>query len=257
MNKLFTDADSTTPAVIARLNYANHDSRFRSYGLRAGGKSALFSPFLGVDHYWMGAPTFPPHKHSGMSAVSYLLRDSETGMNNRDSIGTQNLIKPGGLHWTTAGRGVVHEEVPAEQGKTVHGLQIFVALAPSKQEIAPFPLMLEPEDVSVIQLPGATIRVPLGNYADKYSPLTPPTDVTLLDITLEENAEVKIPVPAGHLLFAMPISGAIEIQGQSFSLNDQKLPLFAAQHAPREIALRAPMGSVNVVLFSALPLRLN
>ncbi|HDZ2453961.1 TPA: pirin family protein [Klebsiella pneumoniae] len=243
--------------VIARLNYANHDSRFRSYGLRAGGRSAQFSPFIGVDHYWMGAPTFPPHKHSGMSAVSYLLRDSETGMNNRDSIGTQNLIKPGGLHWTTAGRGVVHEEVPAEQGKTVHGLQIFVALAPEKQDIAPFPLMLEPENVPAIQLPGCTIHVPLGSYADMHSPLTPPTEVTLLDIALEENAEVKVPVPAGHLLFAMPISGNVEIQGQNFTLDDQKLPLFPANNAPREITLRAPIGSVNVVLFSALSLHLN
>lgn len=88
----------------------------------------------------MSGPTFPPHQ--GFSAVSYLFLDSETGINNRDSIGTQNLIKSGGLHWTTAGKGIVHEEVPAETGKTVHSLLIFIS-----------------------------------------QPLTPPTEVTMLDIS--------------------------------------------------------------------------
>lgn len=250
-------ANTAIPAVIARLNFANHDSHFRSYGLRAGGKQALFSPFIGVDHYWMGAPTFSPHKHIGMSAVSYLLPDSEIGMFNRDSIGTQNLISPGGLHWTTAGRGIVHEEVPSEPGKTVHGLQIFVALAPGSRDIEPFPLMLEPQDVPVIQQPGVTIRIPLGRFGGKRSPLLPPTEVTLLDISLQANAELTVPIPSGHFLFAMPITGTVEVEGQNFSIKDLKLPVFPAQIAPREIALRAPEGSANVVLFTAHPLPLN
>ncbi|UXS01918.1 pirin family protein [Agrobacterium tumefaciens] len=240
--------------VIAQLHRANHGGNFRGYGLR--GDAGLLSPFLGVDHYWMSAPTFPLHQHAGMSAVSYLFLDSETGMNNRDSIGTHNLIQPGGLHWTTAGRGVAHEEVPAERGKTVHGLQFFVALTPSKRDIAPFPLILESQDVPIVQLPGARIRVPLGSYGQKRSPLAPPTEVTLLDISLEEGAELTVPVPEGHLLFAMPIFGTVEVQDQRFNSEDLKLPVLPAQDAPRDIALRAPLGSVKVVIFSALPLSL-
>ena len=136
--------------VIAPLQRANHGSHFRAYGLR--GVAALIDPFLGVDHAWMSAPTFPPHSHAGFSAVSYLFLDSETGVDNRDSLGTRNLIRPGGLHWATAGSGIVHEEVPAEAGKTVHSLQIFVNLAASQKDIAPFALPLEPEDVPVVQL---------------------------------------------------------------------------------------------------------
>lgn len=195
----------------------------------------MLSPFLGVDHYWMNGPTFPPHPHAGMSAVSYLLLDSETGMANRDSIGTDNLIRPGGLHWTTAGRGVVHEEVPAEPGKTVHGLQIFVGLAPARRNIAPFPLTIEPQDVPVIERPGAKIRVPVGSYGDKRSPLTPPTEVTLLDISLEEDAELTVPVAAGHSMCAMPIFGTVEVADQRFDSEDPKVPVFPAQDAPRDI----------------------
>lgn len=234
--------------VIAQLHRANHGGYFRGYGLR--GDVGLLSPFLGVDHYWMNAPTFPPHPHAGISAVSYLLLDSETGMANRDSIGTDNLIQPGGLHWTTAGRGVVHEEVPAEPGKTVHGLQIFVALATSKLDIAPFPLTLEPQDVPVIQLPGAKVRIPLGSYGDKRSPLTPPTEVTLLDISLEEGAVLSVPVAVGHSMFVMPIFGTVEVAAQRFNSDDLKVPVFPAQDKPRDIILKAPQGSTKVALFS-------
>lgn len=236
--------------TITHLQRANHGGSFRGYSLR--GNVSLFSPFLGVDHYWMNAPTFPPHQHAGMSAVSYLLLDSETGMNNRDSIGTHNLIQPGGLHWTTAGRGVVHEEVPAEPNKSVHGLQFFVALPPDKKNVSPFPLMLEPQDVPVIQQPGVKVRVPLGSYAGKVSPLTPPTEVTLLDISLDEGSELNVPVPAGHLMFAMPVFGTVEVENMAFNGEDLKVPFYAAQQSSRIITLKAPKASAKIVLFHAL-----
>ncbi|AKC80625.1 pirin [Xanthomonas arboricola] len=240
--------------VIAQLHRANNGGHFRGYSLR--GEPALLSPFIGVDHYWMSAPTFAPHRHAGMSAVSYLLLDSETGMANRDSIGTDNLIRPGGLHWTTAGYGVVHEEVPAEPGKTVHGLQIFVGLAPSKRDIPPFPLMLEPQDVPVVQRPGARIRVPVGRFDGTLSPLTPPTEVSVLDVWLDAGAELSVPVAAGHSLFAMPIFGTVEVADQRFGSEDLRVPVFPAQDAPREIFLSASQDSVKVVLFSGPPLPL-
>ncbi|WP_461603827.1 pirin family protein [Aeromonas salmonicida] len=241
--------------VIAQLRRANHAGHFRAFGLR--GEAGLLSPYLGVDHYWMNGPTFPPHHHAGMSAVSYLLLDSETGMANRDSIGTSNLIRPGGLHWTTAGHGVVHEEVPAESGKTVHGLQIFVGLAPKQRNIAPFPLTIEPQDVPVIQRPGAKIRIPLGRYGDTQSPLTPPTEVTLLDVSLEAGAELTVPVAANHTMFAMPIFGTVEVADQRFDSEDLRVPVFPAQGEHRDITFRAPGGSAKVVLFSGAPFALS
>jgi redox-sensitive bicupin YhaK (pirin superfamily) len=237
-------------SVIAPLHRANHGSHFRAYGLRG----TLIDPFLGVDHAWMSAPTFPPHPHAGFSAVSYLFLDSETGINNRDNIGTRNLIRPGGLHWTTAGRGVVHEEVPAETGKTVHSLQIFVDLPADLKNVEPFPLILEPQDVPVVHLPGVKVRVPVGSLAQARSPLAPPTDVTMLDISLEEGAELTVPILSGHCAFVMPIFGTVVVDGQSFDLNDLKLPVFPAHDSPHPISIRAPHGSAKVMLFSGRPL---
>lgn len=241
-----------TTFTIAPIQRANQGSHFRAYGLR--GLAGLIDPFINVDHAWMSAPTFPPHPHAGFSAVSYVFLDSETGIENRDNIGTHNLIRPGGLHWTCAGRGIVHEEIPAELGKTVHSLQIFVGLAPGKQGVAPFALSLEPQDVPVVQLPGAKVRVPVGRFADVVSALNPPTDVTMLDISLDEGAELTVPVKAGECAFVMPIFGSVTTDGQRFDPNDLRLPVFTAQRAPHAITIQAPGGKAKVMVFAGRPL---
>lgn len=240
--------------AIARLQHANHGNHFRAIGLR-GIDPQLIDPFLGVDHAWMSAPTFPPHPHAGFSAVSYLFLDSETGIANRDSIGNRNLIQPGGLHWTTAARGVVHEEVPAEPGKTVHSLQIFVNLARERQSDAPFALSLAPEDVPVVQLPGVKMRVALGSFGKAHSPLTPPTPIQLLDISIEAGAELAVPIAPGHSAFVMPIVGTAVVDGQSFDSGDLRLPLFLADSNAKSITLRSLQGAAKAVFFSGFPLR--
>jgi redox-sensitive bicupin YhaK (pirin superfamily) len=240
---------------IAQLQRMNIGSGFRAYSLRGRAMAEPIDPFLGVDHAWMSASTFQPHPHAGFSAVSYLFLDSETGIDNRDSLGNRNRIQPGGLHWTAAGRGVVHDEVPAVSGNTVHMLQIFVNLAVGRQNAEPFALSIEPQDVPVMHLPGAKIRVPLGSFGDVRSPLHPPTEVCLLDISLDDDAELSVPVSAGNSTFVMPIFGRLEIDGESFDANEPRSPVFPAQAASHEVTLQAKQGNTKVVLFSGLPLR--
>lgn len=241
-------------AQISTLQRMNIGSGFRAYSLRGGDMTAPIDPFLGVDHAWMSAATFQPHPHAGFSAVSYLFLNSETGINNRDSLGNQNRIQPGGLHWTAAGRGVVHDEVPAVTGQTVHMLQIFVNLAADTQSADAFALSLEPQDVPVVHLPGVKIRVPLGSFGDARSPITPPTEVTLLDVTLDDGAELTVPIAADDATFVMSVFGAVEINGQTFDANDLKVPVFPAQPTPTELRLRAVQGNAKVVMFSGKPL---
>lgn len=222
------------PATVT-LQRANHGKGFRAYGLRGAG--ALIDPFIGVDHAWMSEPTFPPHPHAGFSAVSYVFLDSETGILNQDSIGTRNVIQPGGLHWTAAGRGVVHEEIPAEVGKTVHSLQIFVNLPGKRRDMPPAAFSLEPQGVPTLQLPGAKVRVPVGRFNNVQSPLHPPVDVNMLDVSLNDGAELLVPVEAGHCTFVMPIFGTVAIDDQRFGLEDLKLPVFQSQCSPRVISI--------------------
>ena len=240
--------------TIARIQRANRGSQFQAFRLH-GSDPAQLDPFMGIDHAWMSAPTFPPHPHAGFSAVTYLFLDSETGIANRDSQGNRTLIEPGGLHWTAAGRGVVHEENPAVLGRTTHLLQIFINLPRDRQNAAPFALTLAPQDVPVVQRPGARIRVPLGSFDGVQSPLTPPTDVTLLDITLEAGAELDLPVPAGQRAFFMPIFGSAELNGESFGLDDLGAPILPPATEATTHKLVAKPGGAKVAVFIGEPLR--
>jgi len=240
-------------ATIARMQRANRGTQFRAYRLH-GADPAQLDPFMGIDHAWMSAPTFPPHPHAGFSAVTYLFLDSETGIANRDSQGNRTLIEPGGLHWTAAGRGVVHEENPAVLGSTSHLLQIFVNLPDDRQNAAPFALTLGPQDVPVVRSPGVRVRVPLGSFGGVRSPLTPPTDVTLLDVTLEASAELEVPVPAGERAFFMPVFGSAEIDGESFGLDDLGAPVMPTVKDAITHKLVAGTGGAKVAVFIGRPL---
>jgi redox-sensitive bicupin YhaK (pirin superfamily) len=230
---------------LSRMNLGAH---FRATTLR--GPHGALGPFLGVDHAWMSAPTFPPHSHGGMSAVSYVFLDSEAGVENKDDIGTHNIIRPGGLHWTTAGRGITHDEVPAEVGKTVHSLQIFVDLAPADRAIEAAALSLEPEDVPVTSRGDVRVRVPLGSYEGLESPLETPTDVTMLEVCLNPGAAWSLQIPAGDVLFALPIYGAFQADGVGFAADGMEVPLWPAADTAREVRVIAGDQRVLAMFFS-------
>ncbi|PVM92714.1 pirin family protein [Caulobacter endophyticus] len=253
MEDIRHSADSAGPTVL-NLQRARHGPTFQAFGLRGSKIQALCDPYLNIDHAWMSAPTFPPHPHAGFSAISYVFADSETGLANRDSLGTQNLIAPGGLHWTAAGQGIVHEERPAEPGKTVHALQIFVDLPPRLRTASPFVLGLGPEEIPIARTSGAAVRVALGDFAGQRSPLQPPNDVGLLDITLNAAGSLGVAIPAGHVAILMPIAGATRVEGRRYALEDARLPVFPAAASQRQITLTADEGPAQVVVFTGRPL---
>lgn len=238
---------------IAKLQYVDIGRGFRAYGLR-GIDPALIDPFLGVDHAWISAPTFPPHPHAGFSAISYLFPDSETDIQNRDSLGNRNLVPPGSLHWTTAGRGVMHEEFPAKLGKTVHMLQIFANLPRNEQNCAPSTLNLSAREIPSVQMPGIMIRIPLGSLGEVRSPLAPPTDVALFDISLEATVEFRMPVPAGQTAFVLPIAGLVEVDGKTFDAISS-VPIFTPRSTAHDIRLAGVSAHAQAMVFSGTPLR--
>jgi redox-sensitive bicupin YhaK (pirin superfamily) len=191
---------------------------FRALGIR--GDSAVMDPYLMVDHYWMSQPTFGPHPHAGFSAVTYMFDDAETGFNNRDSMGDHSHIRPGDLHWTIAGAGVVHDEVPVEPGRTAHGLQIFVNLAAAKKHMAPTAHHIAAERMPVVQQRGgARVKVAFGAYDDGHVTAAPvevmPADAALLDINVPSGQSFAYPVPEGHSATLMVIAGTVQVAGQA------------------------------------------
>jgi redox-sensitive bicupin YhaK (pirin superfamily) len=244
-------------AVKLQLNQMVHGEHFRAAILRDHGATGAMDPVLGVDHAYMAGPTFPPHPHAGFSAVSYVFADAETGLSNRDSIGTSNLIRPGALHWTAAGQGIVHEEVPIDGGKTVHLLQIFINLPAAKRHAPPFAISLEAEDVPEIERDGVLIRVPLGAFDTVRSPLKTPTQLTLLDIRLEAKASTTVPIPENANCFVLPILGAVKVNDEIYDADGSLIPGFSAVPAGQAIILEAQSSRAQIALFSGLPIALQ
>jgi redox-sensitive bicupin YhaK (pirin superfamily) len=176
-------------------------------------EQALISPFIGVDSFVMPFPFFGPHPHAGMSAVTLMLPEAEGGFINRDSLGDRSEIKPSDLHWTQAGRGMMHEEIPSSPGKAAHGMQVFVNLATAHKNADPIAFHVDHEAMPVVPFEGGRVRVVAGEFAGHVSPIARDdrwlTKVNMLDISLQPGASVQIPVAAGNNAFFVLRSGAM------------------------------------------------
>jgi redox-sensitive bicupin YhaK (pirin superfamily) len=212
-------------------------------------------PFLAFDHFEMAEPFFPPHPHAGFSAVTYMFPQSSNGFLNRDSRGDQIEIPPGALHWTGAGRGLMHEETPLRRGVVCHGLQIFVNLAASKKWMEPQVLHLDPADVPRVSGAGAEVRVVTGSHGGVSSPLRPPTDVTLLDVTLAAGATLVHEVPKGQARFAYVIDGAVDTGAAERTIRATRGTAVGYDEDGVVVEMTATNGPAHVVLAGGTPLR--
>lgn len=197
---------------------------------------ALLDPFIMVDHFRMSEAVFAPHPHAGFSAVTYLFDDSATGVISRDSLGGEHEVLPGGLHWTLAGRGVIHDEFPIEAGAGVHGLQIFVNL-PAEQKLRdPAVMRLAAEQMPRRAGDGWHAVQVFGGTAELALPW--PTALAIVDIAA--GARFEPTLAEGEQGFAIVIQGS----GQA-----AELPLSVG----RALHLSGP-GSVGVQADEALRL---
>jgi redox-sensitive bicupin YhaK (pirin superfamily) len=212
-------------------------------------------PFLALDHFEMAQPFFPPHPHAGFSAVTYMFPRSRNGFVNRDSHGTRVEIGPGDLHWTAAGSGILHEEVPITRGVPCHGLQIFVDLATAQKWMAPRVLHLDAGDVPRLDGPGVDLRVVLGRHGDLRSPLVPPTDVTLLDLVLAPGGVLDHVVPAREARFVYVIDGRVDVGPPSASARLEAGEAAGLSQTGDRLVVGASDGGAHVIIAGGVPLR--
>jgi redox-sensitive bicupin YhaK (pirin superfamily) len=249
-------------AVKAVVNMPWHgfDEHSGAHMLRV--EPSWIDPFIGIDSYTMPQPFFGPHPHAGMSAVSLMLPEADGGFINRDSLGDHSAIHPGDLHWTQAGRGMMHEEVPAEPGKAARGMQIFVNLARAHKQSEPAAFKVRFEETPVVPAPGASIRVVAGEYAGQRSPIANDprwlTKVNMLDVSLAAGAQADIAVPAGHNAFFVVRSGSFLVPNQPIAGENtaQAAIIFEANPSSAEAYARLQAGTqaLRGVFFSGAPL---
>lgn len=156
-------------------------------------------PFAFIDH--MG-PAYlkdyqnldvPPHPHIGLSTLTYLFEGS---MMHRDSLGTEIEIQPGAVNWMTAGKGIVHSERTPDylrtSDKSLHGLQIWVALPKELEEMEPSFTHIEKEDLPKWEQNGVSIKLIAGEAFGRKSPVPVHSPLYFLELKSTSTQTLKI-----------------------------------------------------------------
>ena len=180
----------------------------------------LVGPFIFLDH--MGPLTLPvgqgidvlPHPHIGLATVTYLL-DGE--LIHRDSLGSQQSIKPGEINWMTAGRGIAHSERSSQELRRAeskfHGLQLWVALPKAQEEIEPAFHHYAAPSLPMVERDGAQIRVLIGNAYGVESRVQTLSPVFFIDARLRAKAELPLP-DLYEQRAAYVVEGTVSCDGQ-------------------------------------------
>ena len=153
---------------------------------------------------------FPDHPHRGFETVTYMLAGR---MRHGDNQGNSGLLRPGSVQWMTAGRGIVHSEMPEQEDGLMWGFQLWVNL-PARDKMGPPAYQdIDPERIpQVSPSAGVTIRVVAGQAGGASGPVdAPATQPVYLDITLDQGASHEQALPAGHNAFVYVYEGAIAI----------------------------------------------
>jgi len=157
-----------------------------------------------------------PHPHINLATVTYLF---EGEIMHRDSLGTEQPIRPGAVNWMSAGRGIVHSERTAPElksrGQKLFGIQSWVALPRAAEESAPDFAHHDAQALPFIEDRDKSVRLIVGSAFGKTSPVRTQSQMIYADIALEPGASV--PIDAAHEERGLYlVSGNVEIAGDRF-----------------------------------------
>ncbi|MDT8319127.1 MAG: pirin family protein [Xanthomonadales bacterium] len=216
----------------------------------------LLDPFLLLDCFeseraedYIGG--FPSHPHRGFETVTYLLAGR---MRHKDNAGNEGVIEPGGVQWMTAGRGIVHSEMPEQQDGLLMGFQLWVNLparakmtTPAYQEFSPdeIPLERREDGGEVRVIAGRSSGGTVGAIHNRY------VDPTFLDVSLPAGGSFQQAVKADDNGFLFVIDGELAVGAQGEALARRMLGVLG----PGErIEVAAGAAGARFLLVSAQPL---
>ena len=220
-----------------------------------------FDPFLLLDEFGTENPEdyiagFPPHPHRGFETVTYMI---DGHMRHEDHLGNVGELKSGGVQWMTAGRGVIHSEMPQQESGRMRGFQLWINL-PSDEKMKPAGYRDIPaNELTTVELAdGVALKVIAGRleldgqlYAGPINSKAGDmaTDPLMVDVSLPSAGHVSLPVTAGHNTFVYVYEGGVEIEGKA-------VPLYSAGILGDggTVTLTAGDEGARVVLFAGKPL---
>jgi len=198
----------------------------------------------------------PDHPHRGFETITYLLEGEHE---HQDSTGHYGRLGPGDVQWMTAGRGVVHSELPTAEfrakGGRVHGFQIWVNLPASHKMMAPRYQDIPCRDIPRLERGGVQVRVIAGEVGECSAIIETVTPILMWHLSIPPGASFSAPVPADHTVMAYAFSGSGCVGVASAALEDGQLAIFAME--PGEISLsceEAAPESLEVLVLGGVPL---
>jgi hypothetical protein len=185
----------------------------------------MVGPFIFMDHAGpVDAPSqnassmdVLPHPHIGLSTVSYLFGGQVT---HRDSLGVQQIIRPGEVNWMTAGKGIAHserfEDPAALSGGTLEMIQTWVALPEKDEESNPAFDNYKAEELPIYTEGGVWMRLIAGNAFGLRNGVKTHSPLFYLHVILQNGA--RIGLPKGHSERAIYVArGSVEVSGRSYA----------------------------------------
>jgi redox-sensitive bicupin YhaK (pirin superfamily) len=153
---------------------------------------------------------FPDHPHRGFETVTYMLAGRLRHGDNKGNVG---LLRPGSVQWMTAGRGIVHSEMPEQEDGLMQGFQLWVNLPAKDKMTEPRYQDIDPEKIPSVQLAGGvTVKVIAGQLGDTKGAVdTGVTEPTYLDVVLPAGASFAHPVSLGHNAFVYVYDGSVVV----------------------------------------------
>ena len=191
--------------------------------LRMIGQPGLMEldPFLLLDAFRSDDPQdyiagFPAHPHRGFETVTYLQNGR---MCHRDNNGNEGVIEPGGIQWMTAGRGIVHSEMPEQEDGLLAGYQLWINLPAAHKMTQPAYQEHDAAQIPVETRSGASIKVIAGSTSQGTAgPVSQPlTEPLYLDVALQSGAAFEETLPARHNAFIQVIEGELTIADDTAS----------------------------------------
>ncbi|HEX5012168.1 MAG TPA: pirin family protein [Planctomycetota bacterium] len=244
----------------------------RAFGF---GDTAETDPFLLLDDFRNDRPEdylagFPWHPHRGIETITYVLAGS---VEHGDSMGNKGVIGAGDVQWMTAGRGILHQEMPRgdERGR-MHGFQLWANLPAKLKMTAPRYQEVKARDIPVVDDDsGARVRVVCGTFRDTQGPVEDvAADPNYLDVTVPAGKRVALPVATARHAFAYVFEGEGKFCNASEPLSvptepaqwlDQKPPTAAENRTlvlfdkGDEVSVQAGEKGVRFLLVSGQPLK--
>ncbi len=177
---------------------------------------SVLDPFLLLDEMVLPKEAkgagFPEHPHRGFETVTYMLSGR---MEHGDRVGNKGVIGPGDAQWMTAGRGIIHSEMPVASDEDVHGFQLWVNLPAAKKMISPRYQDVSKDTIPTVVGDGYEARLVAGELLGEAGPVR---DIAVkpffADITLTKG-EATLPVAPGHTAFLYGIKGGFIVGEQA------------------------------------------